>query len=34
MTVIIANLALVLAAGWLFRRFGVVQEGAEKAFNQ
>ncbi|MBI5743366.1 MAG: AEC family transporter [Elusimicrobia bacterium] len=34
MTIIIANLVLVLAAGWLFRRFGVVQEGAEKAFNQ
>lgn len=34
MTPIIANLALVLAAGWLFRRFGVVKEGAEQAFNQ
>jgi len=34
MTVIIANLFLVLAAGWLFRRFGIVEEGAEKAFNQ
>lgn len=34
MTAIIANLSLVLAAGWLFRRFGVVEEGAEKAFNQ
>jgi len=34
MTIIIANLALVLAAGWLFRRFGVVGEGSEKAFNQ
>ncbi len=34
MTIIIANLFLILAAGWLFRRFGIVQEGAEKAFNQ
>lgn len=34
MTPIVANLALVLAAGWLFRRFGVVKEGAEQAFNQ
>jgi predicted permease len=34
MTVIIANLALVLAAGWLFRKYGIIQEGAEKAFNQ
>ncbi|OGR68501.1 MAG: hypothetical protein A2081_05770 [Elusimicrobia bacterium GWC2_61_19] len=34
MTVIIANLVLVLAAGWLFRKYGIVQEGAEKAFNQ
>jgi malonate transporter and related proteins len=34
MTPIIANLALLLAAGWLFRRFGLVGEGAEKAFNQ
>ncbi|MGD9641326.1 MAG: AEC family transporter [Elusimicrobiales bacterium] len=34
MTPIIANLALVLAAGWLFRRFDIVGEGAEKAFNQ
>ncbi|OIO05263.1 MAG: hypothetical protein AUJ51_00250 [Elusimicrobia bacterium CG1_02_56_21] len=34
MTVIIANLSLVLAAGWLFRKYGIVQEGAEKAFNQ
>ncbi|MCM2267499.1 MAG: AEC family transporter [Elusimicrobiales bacterium] len=34
MTAIIANLALVLAAGWLFRRFEIVGEGAEKAFNQ
>lgn len=34
MTVIIANLALVLAAGWLFRKYGIVEEGAERAFNQ
>jgi predicted permease len=34
MTEIIANLGLVIGAGWLFRRFGVVGEGAEKAFNQ
>jgi predicted permease len=34
MTVIIANLALVLAAGWLFRRSGLVGEGSEKVFNQ
>lgn len=34
MTVIIANLFIIMAAGWLFRRFGIVQEGAEKAFNQ
>lgn len=34
MTPIIANLALVLAAGWLFRRFDIVGEGSEKAFNQ
>lgn len=34
MTAVIANLGLVLAAGWLFRRFGVVGEGAERAFNQ
>lgn len=34
MTGIIANLVLVLAAGWLFRRFNIVGEGAEKAFNQ
>jgi len=34
MTAIIANLALVMAAGWLFRKYGIVQEGAEKAFNQ
>ena len=34
MTVIIANLVLVLAAGWLFRRLGIIGEGAEHAFNQ
>ena len=34
MTIIIANLALVLAAGWLFRKYGIVREGAEHAFNQ
>ncbi len=34
MTAIIANLSAVLAAGWLFRRFGVVDENAEKAFNR
>lgn len=34
MTGIIANLALIIAAGWLFRRYGLVGEGAEKAFNQ
>ena len=34
MTPIIANLLLVLAAGWLFRKYGIVREGAEKAFNQ
>ena len=34
MTEIIANLFLVLAAGWLFRKYGIVQEGSEKAFNQ
>lgn len=34
MTPIIANLLLVLAAGWLFRKYGIVAEGAEKAFNQ
>lgn len=34
MTPIIANLLLVLSAGWLFRKYGIVQEGAEKAFNQ
>lgn len=34
MTIIIANLFLVLAAGWLLRRYGIVQEGAEKVFNQ
>ncbi|OGR44692.1 MAG: hypothetical protein A2X35_05140 [Elusimicrobia bacterium GWA2_61_42] len=34
MTIIIANLVLVLAAGWLFRKYGIVAEGAEKAFNQ
>ncbi len=34
MTVIIANLFLIMAAGWLFRRYGVVGEGSEKAFNQ
>ena len=34
MTYIIGNLALILAAGWLFRRFGIVGEGSEKSFNQ
>lgn len=34
MTVIIANLFLILAAGWLFRRWGLVGEGSEKVFNQ
>lgn len=34
MTPIVASLAAMLAAGWLFRRWGIVQEGAEKAFNQ
>ena len=34
MTTIIANLVIVLAAGWFFRKYGIVQEGAEKAFNQ
>ena len=34
MTPIIANLLLILSAGWLFRKYGIVQEGAEKAFNQ
>ncbi|MDT8287634.1 MAG: AEC family transporter [Elusimicrobiales bacterium] len=34
MTEIVANLALIIGAGWLFRRFGVVGEDAEKAFNQ
>jgi len=34
MTLIIADLLLVLAAGWLLRRFGIVEEGADKAFNQ
>ncbi|OGS16942.1 MAG: hypothetical protein A2234_09060 [Elusimicrobia bacterium RIFOXYA2_FULL_58_8] len=34
MTPIIANLLLILLAGWLFRKYGIVQEGAEKAFNQ
>ncbi|HAT72843.1 MAG TPA: hypothetical protein DCS63_08515 [Elusimicrobia bacterium] len=34
MTAIIANLVIVLAAGWLFRKYGIVAEGAEKAFNQ
>ena len=34
MTLIIANLFLILAAGWLLRRYGIVQEGAEKVFNQ
>lgn len=34
MTPIIANLFLVLAAGWLFRKYGLVEEGSEKAFNQ
>lgn len=34
MTLIISNLVLILAAGWLFRRFDVVGEGSEKAFNQ
>ncbi len=34
MTEIIANLAIVLAAGWLFRKYGIVEEGSEKAFNR
>lgn len=34
MTPIILNLAVVLASGWLFRRFGVVDENAEKAFTR
>ena len=34
MTPIIANLLLVLSAGWLFRKYGIVEEGSEKAFNQ
>jgi len=34
MTVIIANLFIIMAAGWLFRRFGIVREGAAEAFNQ
>lgn len=34
MTLIIANLVLVLAAGWLFRRLAIVGEGSEKVFNQ
>ncbi|KAF0127602.1 MAG: putative permease [Elusimicrobia bacterium] len=34
MTSIILTLLLIIGAGWLFRRFGVVGEGAEKAFNQ
>ncbi len=33
MTVIILNLVIVMAAGWLFRKYGIVQEGDEKAFN-
>lgn len=34
MTAIVLNLLLIIGAGWLFRRLGVVGEGAEKAFNQ
>jgi len=34
MTSIVLNLLLIIGAGWAFRRFGVVGEGAEKAFNQ
>ncbi len=34
MTLIIANLFVILAAGWLFRKFGIVEEGSEKVFNQ
>ena len=34
MTLIIANLLLVLSAGWLLRKYGIVEEGSEKAFNQ
>ncbi|HBE87588.1 MAG TPA: hypothetical protein DDW67_00395, partial [Elusimicrobia bacterium] len=34
MTAIVLNLLLIIGAGWLFRRSGVVGEGSEKAFNQ
>jgi predicted permease len=34
MTRIIASLFIVMACGWLFRRLGLVREGAEKTFNQ
>ena len=34
MTLIIANLCVILAAGWLFRKYGIVEEGSEKVFNQ
>lgn len=34
MTSIILTLLLIIGAGWLFRRLGVVGEGSEKAFNQ
>lgn len=34
MTRIIAGLFMVMACGWLFRRLGLVREGAEKTFNQ
>lgn len=34
MTLIIANLFVILAAGWLFRKYGIVEEGSEKVFNQ
>ena len=34
MTTIVASIFLMIAVGWLFRKYALVGEGAEKAFNQ
>jgi len=34
MTLIIANLFVIMAAGWLFRKYGIVEAGSERVFNQ
>jgi len=33
-TAIVASIFIIIALGWLFRKFALVGEGAEKAFNQ